>query len=88
LSRSSIPEIFSTRAPHLDVNDYLAASAVFPMRANNYVVEDLINWSNVPEDPMFKLTFPQPDMLSEANLILLRTTLSDGSSAVARREMA
>ena len=36
---------------------------VFPFRTNNYVVEELIDWSRVPDDPMFRLTFPQRDML-------------------------
>ena len=30
------------------------------MRTNNYVVSQLIDWSAVPDDPMFQLTFPQP----------------------------
>jgi L-lysine 2,3-aminomutase len=41
-----------------------AVSAVLPFRVNNYVVEELIDWSNLPSDPMFQLTFPQPAMLS------------------------
>jgi KamA family protein len=36
---------------------------VFPFRVNNYVVEDLIDWENVPDDPLFRLTFPQRGML-------------------------
>lgn len=36
---------------------------VFPFRANNYVVEELIDWDNIPDDPIFQLTFPQKDML-------------------------
>jgi KamA family protein len=37
---------------------------VLPFRTNNYVVEELIDWSNVPDDPIFQLTFMQKDMLS------------------------
>ena|SRR6266542_2710863 len=88
LSRSNISELFSSRARHIDSSEYLAAAAVFPMRANNYVVDNLINWTNVPEDPMFLLTFPQPDMLSKDDLYSLKTALSDGSSKVAQRELA
>lgn len=40
-----------------------AVSAVFPFRVNNYVVEELIDWNNVPDDPIFQLTFPQAGML-------------------------
>jgi hypothetical protein len=34
-----------------------------PFRTNNYVIEELIDWNNVPADPIFQLTFPQPGML-------------------------
>jgi hypothetical protein len=40
-----------------------AVSAVFPFRVNQYVVERLIDWSQVPEDPIYQLTFPQRGML-------------------------
>jgi KamA family protein len=39
---------------------------VLPFRTNNYVVEELIDWSNIPKDPIFQLTFMQKDMLSES----------------------
>ncbi len=40
-------------------------SHVLPFRVNNYVVEDLIDWDNIPEDPIYQLTFMQRGMLSE-----------------------
>ncbi|MDE1862296.1 MAG: lysine 2,3-aminomutase [Thaumarchaeota archaeon] len=36
---------------------------VFPFKTNNYVVEQLIDWRNVPNDPIYILTFPQKGML-------------------------
>ena len=30
---------------------------VLPFKANNYVVEQLIDWNNIPKDPIFVLTF-------------------------------
>ncbi len=39
-------------------------SSVLPFRVNHYVISHLIDWDNVPDDPMFQLTFPQPDMLA------------------------
>ncbi|RMD50625.1 MAG: lysine 2,3-aminomutase [Ignavibacteria bacterium] len=41
---------------------YVAAH-VFPFRTNSYVIDELINWNNVPDDPIFRLTFPSPEML-------------------------
>ena len=40
---------------------------VLPFRVNNYVIDQLIDWDNVPDDPLFQLTFPQPGMLTEAH---------------------
>jgi len=40
-----------------------AVAAVLPFRTNNYVVEELIDWSRIPRDPIYQLTFPQSDML-------------------------
>ena len=53
LDRLSDEERFSTKV----------VSHVLPFRTNNYVVEELINWDNVPEDPIFQLTFMQKGML-------------------------
>lgn len=36
---------------------------VLPFRTNNYVVEELIDWDNIPKDPMYQLTFMQRGML-------------------------
>ena len=38
-------------------------SSILPFRVNQYVIENLIDWSNVPDDPLYQLTFPQKDML-------------------------
>lgn len=39
-------------------------ASILPFRVNDYVIEELIDWDRVPNDPMFQLTFPQRDMLS------------------------
>lgn len=40
-------------------------ASVLPFRVNEYVINELIDWDRVPDDPIFQLTFPQRDMLSE-----------------------
>lgn len=42
-------------------------SQVLPFRVNQYVIDELIDWQRVPDDPIFQLTFPQRGMLSEAH---------------------
>ena len=38
---------------------------VLPFRVNRYVIDELIDWDNVPDDPIFQLTFPQRGMLED-----------------------
>lgn len=38
-------------------------SHVLPFRTNAYVLEELIDWDKVPDDPIYRLTFPHRDML-------------------------
>jgi len=45
-----------------------AVAAVLPFRTNSYVVENLIDWDAAPDDPIYRLVFPQPDMLPEADV--------------------
>lgn len=42
------------------------ASLVFPFRVNAYVIDELIDWSNAPDDPLFRMVFPHPEMLAKA----------------------
>jgi len=36
---------------------------VLPFKTNNYVVDNLINWNDIPNDPIYTLTFPRKEML-------------------------
>lgn len=36
---------------------------VLPFKTNGYVVDNLIDWNNIPNDPIFTLTFPRKEML-------------------------
>lgn len=39
-------------------------ASILPFRVNDYVIEELIDWNNIPADPIFQLTFPQKEMLA------------------------
>jgi L-lysine 2,3-aminomutase len=45
-----------------------AVAHVLPFRVNEYVLDELIDWSRIPDDPMFQLTFPQEGMLAPRDL--------------------
>ncbi len=63
-------------------------SNVLPFRSNNYIVEELIDWSNVPDDPMFQLTFIQKDMLSREQFNWMAGALRQDSSIQKIKETA
>lgn len=47
-------------------------SRVLPFRTNQYVMDQLIDWTDIPDDPIYRLTFPHRDMLSPAEYSHLR----------------
>ncbi len=52
---------------------------VLPFRTNVYVIEELIDWDRIPEDPIFQLTFPQPGMLAPEDYAAMRDALRRGA---------
>jgi KamA family protein len=52
---------------------------VLPFKTNNYVVNELIDWDNVHDDPMFKLTFPQKEMLLKRHYHEMAQTLKQSA---------
>lgn len=58
-----------------------AVSLVLPFRTNEYVAGQLIDWSNVPNDPIFQLTFSQKGMLDPADYATIRNGLDQGKTA-------
>jgi KamA family protein len=73
-----IPQI--TRLTGEQIEDIDIVSHVLPFKANNYVVDELINWDNVPDDPIFTLTFPRKEMLTEEHYNRMKTALKSGAS--------
>ena len=57
-----------------------AVSSVFPFKTNNFVVDRLIDWSDIPNDPIFQLTFPQAGMLEPEDFKTLSDLVIQGES--------
>jgi L-lysine 2,3-aminomutase len=56
------------------------ASLVMPFRVNDYVLDELIDWGNIPADPIFQLTFPQIEMLQLHDARRLQRLVDTGAS--------
>ena len=63
-------------------------SNVLPFRTNNYVIEELIDWDKVPNDPLFQLTFMQRGMLSEDQFDTMADVLRNKSSPAIVKQTA
>ncbi len=56
-----------------------AVATVLPFRTNDYVLESLIDWSAAPDDPIYRLVFPQSDMLPAEILAPIASMLERGA---------
>lgn len=56
-------------------------SRVMPFRVNAYVLDHLIDWDRVPDDPIYRLTFPHRDMLSDHEFTALQNLVSQAAPA-------
>lgn len=55
-------------------------SLVLPFRTNHYVMDELIDWEAVPDDPMYQLTFSQPGMLAPEDYAVMARLVRAGAS--------
>ena len=73
-----LPQISSlSKQQQLEIQ---VVASVLPFRVNQYVADNLIDWSKVPDDPMFRLVFPQREMLEENDYDLISEALKKGLS--------
>src|SRR6266571_6223219 len=63
-----------------------AVGMVLPFRTNSYVVDSLIDWDAAPDDPIFRLVFPQEAMLPESDVNRIALLLSSGAPQAELRQ--
>ncbi|MEA3444164.1 MAG: lysine 2,3-aminomutase [Bacteroidota bacterium] len=61
---------------------------VLPFKTNNYVVDELIDWDNYKNDPIYILNFPQRGMLSNKHYNLMADTIRGGATKAEIRRIA
>lgn len=76
---STIPQVQSSLSTE-EINAIRVVGNVLPFKVNNYVVDELIDWNNIPNDPIYQLTFPQKEMLSPMHYQEMEKALNDNYS--------
>ncbi|MHC4785136.1 MAG: KamA family radical SAM protein [Planctomycetota bacterium] len=79
-TRSNLGALHQWRDLDPDLREAIVVvSLVLPFRTNQYVVDRLIDWRRVPDDPIFQLTFPQRGMLKPDEYAEVRDLVRDGA---------
>lgn len=81
-----IPQISQVSQEDLRSIDVVAH--VLPFKTNNYVVNELIDWDNYQNDPIFILNFPQKGMLSPEHFSKMAKAVDAGADAATLRKTA
>ncbi|MBK7500487.1 MAG: lysine 2,3-aminomutase [Ignavibacteriales bacterium] len=82
----NIPQLQSVSSQIIEAIEIVGS--VLPFKTNNYVVDKLIDWNRVPNDPMFKLTFPQKEMLLEDDYAKMKFVIDSGADKQQIKEAA
>jgi len=82
----NIPQLQSVSSEIIEAIEIVAS--VLPFKTNNYVIDNLIDWNKVPDDPMFKLTFPQKEMLIPKHYQEMKSVINNGADKAAIKEAA
>ncbi|HLG33015.1 MAG TPA: hypothetical protein VI362_08220, partial [Ignavibacteriaceae bacterium] len=74
----TLPQIANLPEDLIEAIDIVGS--VLPFKTNNYVVDNLINWERVPNDPIFTLTFPRREMLRLHHYEKIKKLIKNGAS--------
>lgn len=82
----TIPQL--SKLKEEDIEGIEVVGNVLPFKVNNYVIDQLIDWDNYQTDPIFRLTFPQKEMLAPSDYRLMKQTLETTSDKAKIKQVA
>lgn len=82
----TIPQL--KRLSEEEINNIEVVGNVLPFKVNNYVIDELIDWDNYKMDPIFRLTFPQKEMLADDDFQLMKNALDENVDRGTLKEVA
>jgi len=71
---SQLKHLRGTAAADMDV-----VSRILPFKTNNYVIDELIDWDNYENDPLFRINFPQKELIAPEHFALISHLLTSGA---------
>ncbi|MFW6267536.1 MAG: KamA family radical SAM protein [Marinilabiliaceae bacterium] len=71
-----------------DLRNIDVVGNVLPFKTNNYVVDELIDWENFRDDPIFVLNFPQKEMLASEDFQKMARQIDQGADRVTVKKTA
>lgn len=81
-TRNQLAELADKHPEFSEVlTDVQMASRVFPFRLSSYVIDNLIRWDDLEEDPFFHLLIPTMEMLEEGHREALREVCLSGDES-------
>jgi len=73
----TIPQIVNLSEEMIEAIEVVGR--VLPFKTNNYVVEELIDWTQIDNDPIFTLNFPRKGMLEKRHYNAVKKLLDQGA---------
>lgn len=69
---------YYTKLPEAERETFDVLANVFHFKVNEYVLSHLIDWENIPDDPIYRLIFPRKEMLAQPDFDLLKGLIKAG----------
>ncbi len=70
--------IYYNKLPQANREVFDILSYIFHFKINNYICKHLIDWNNIPQDPIFNLLFPRKEMLNANDYNRIKTLIALG----------
>lgn len=80
---SQIKQLPSESKRNMDI-----VGSVLPFKVNNYVIDELIDWANYDNDPIFNLTFPNKEMLLPHHFDEMAAALEQSNDRAYQQEVS
>ncbi|MGM0375774.1 MAG: KamA family radical SAM protein [Bacteroidota bacterium] len=71
-----------------DLRNIEVVGNVLPFKSNSYVVDELIDWDNFRDDPIFVLNFPQKEMLASEDFEKMARHIDRGADKTELKKVA